>query len=121
MTLLALAFFATAVLYASVGFGGGSTYLALLILAGVSVQLVPLIAPLCNIVVVLGGTIRFARVGLIPWRRILPLVAASAPLAYLGGLTPIGERAFLTLLGASLFVAAVLLISVLVTVKPGLR
>lgn len=110
MILLASAFFVTAFCYASVGFGGGSTYLALLVLVGVSVTLVPVIAPLCNIVVVIGGSIRFARAGLVPWRRVLPLVAASAPLAYLGGLTPISERGFIALLGVSLLVAAILLV-----------
>jgi uncharacterized membrane protein YfcA len=110
MTFLVAAFFLTALLYASVGFGGGSTYIALLVLAGVSAQLVPVVAPLCNIVVVTGGTIRFARAGLVPWRRVLPLVIVSAPLAYLGGLTPIKQATFIALLGASLFVAGLLLL-----------
>ncbi len=110
MILLAVAFFLTALLYASVGFGGGSTYIALLVLAGVNGSLVPVISPLCNIIVVTGGTIRFARAGLIPWRRVLPLVMVSAPAAYLGGLTPITQKAFVALLGASLLVAGLLLI-----------
>ena len=110
MTFLVAAFFLTALLYASVGFGGGSTYIALLVLAGVSAQLVPVVAPICNIVVVTGGTIRFARVGLVPWRRVLPLVIVSAPLAYLGGLTPITQSTFIAILGASLFVAGLLLL-----------
>lgn len=110
MTVLAAAFFLTALLYASVGFGGGSTYIALLVLAGVSAHLVPVIAPICNIVVVTGGTIRFARAGLVPWRRVLPLVIVSAPLAYLGGLTPIKQATFIALLGTSLFVAGLLLV-----------
>ncbi len=54
-------FFGTALLYASVGFGGGSTYSALLALAGTDFRLLPIIALACNIVVVTGGTIRFAR------------------------------------------------------------
>jgi uncharacterized membrane protein YfcA len=110
MTFLVAAFFLTALLYASVGFGGGSTYIALLVLAGVSAQLVPVVAPLCNIVVVTGGTIRFARAGLVPWRRVLPLVIVSAPLAYLGGFTPIKQATFIAILGASLFVAGLLLL-----------
>lgn len=110
MTFLVAAFFLTALLYASVGFGGGSTYIALLVLAGVSAQLVPVVAPICNIVVVTGGTIRFARAGLVPWRRVLPLVIVSAPLAYLGGLTPIKQSTFIAILGASLFVAGLLLL-----------
>ena len=110
MTVLVVAFFLTALLYASVGFGGGSTYIALLVLAGVSAQLVPVVAPICNIVVVTGGTIRFARAGLVPWRRVLPLVIVSAPLAYLGGLTPIKQSTFIAILGVSLFVAGLLLL-----------
>lgn len=99
------AFFGTALLYASVGFGGGSTYNALLALAGVDYRILPTIALTCNIVVVIGGTWRFHRAGLLPWRRALPLVLVSAPFAGLGGLTPITETAFLALLATSLFVA----------------
>ena len=110
MLLLAAAFFLTALLYASVGFGGGSTYIALLVLTGVTQGLVPVVAPLCNIIVVTGGTIRYARVGLVPWRRVVPLVAASAPMAYLGGLTPVSETLFVALLAGSLLVAGLLLL-----------
>lgn len=99
------AFLGTALLYASVGFGGGSTYNALLALAGVDYRVLPAIALTCNIIVVIGGTWRFHRAGLLPWRRALPLVLVSAPFAGLGGLTPITETAFLALLASSLFVA----------------
>ncbi len=104
------AFFGTALLYASVGFGGGSTYNALLALAGVDYRILPAIALTCNIIVVIGGTWRFHRAGLLPWRRALPLVLVSAPFAGLGGLTPITETAFLALLASSLFVAGVALL-----------
>jgi uncharacterized membrane protein YfcA len=107
---LAPAFFGTALLYASVGFGGGSTYNALLALAGVDYRILPAIALTCNIIVVIGGTWRFHRAGLLPWRRALPLVLVSAPFAGLGGLTPITETAFLALLASSLFVAGVALL-----------
>lgn len=100
--LLALAFLVTALLYASVGFGGGSTYSALLALSGLDYRLLPLVALSCNIVVVTGGSIRFARAGLIPWRKAGLIVALGAPLSFVGGLTPIREATFLTLLGASL-------------------
>ncbi|MEY3658799.1 MAG: hypothetical protein RL425_1560 [Pseudomonadota bacterium] len=104
------AFFGTALLYASVGFGGGSTYNALLALAGVDYRILPAIALTCNIIVVIGGTWRFHRAGLLPWRRALPLVLVSAPFAGLGGLTPITETAFLALLATSLFVAGLALL-----------
>lgn len=100
--LLALAFLVTALLYASVGFGGGSTYSALLALSGLDYRLLPLISLACNIVVVAGGSVRFARAGLTPWRKALLIVALGAPASFVGGLTPIKETTFLTLLGASL-------------------
>src|SRR5436190_21805466 len=104
------AFFGTALLYASVGFGGGSTYSALLALAGTDYRILPVVSLACNIVVVSGGVIRFARAGQMPWRGALALSLVGAPLAFLGGLTPIKESAFLTLLGASLVFAAVALL-----------
>jgi uncharacterized protein len=107
---LAPAFFITALLYASVGFGGGSTYNALLALAEVDYRILPAIALVCNIIVVTGGTLRFGQAKLMPWRRALPLCLIAAPFAWLGGLTPISERAFLMLLAASLTVAGLLLL-----------
>ncbi len=100
--LLALAFLVTALLYASVGFGGGSTYSALLALSGLDYRLLPLVSLACNIVVVAGSSVRFARAGLTPWRKAALIVALGAPASFLGGLTPIKEATFLTLLGASL-------------------
>ena len=107
---LAIAFFVTALLYASVGFGGGSTYTALLTLGGVGYTILPVISLLCNVVVVTGGSIRFARAGQVEWRRVIPLVLVSAPLAWLGGLTPITQQSFTLLLAASLLVAGLLLL-----------
>lgn len=106
MTALALAFSLTALLYAAVGFGGGSTYTALLLLAGVAVTLVPAISLACNLIVVSGGTVRHARAGSMPWPRALSLVAVAAPLAFLGGLTPIEEGLLALLLGGSLLASA---------------
>ena len=106
MIWLIAAFFGTALLYASVGFGGGSTYNAILALAGVDYRILPLIALSCNIVVVAGSTVRFARAEVLPWRGALLVTALAAPAAFLGGLTPVSEATFLTLLGASLVVTA---------------
>lgn len=104
--LLAIAFLVTALLYASVGFGGGSTYSALLALSGLDYRMLPLVSLACNIVVVTGSSIRFARAGITPWRKALMIVALGAPASFLGGLTPIKEATFLTLLGASLVLTA---------------
>ena len=103
------AFFGTALLYASVGFGGGSTYNALLSLAGFDYRLLPIISLCCNVVVVSGGTIRFARGQVLPWRKALTLALIAAPLAFLGGLTPIREATFLLLLGLCLIAAGLAL------------
>ena len=108
--LLALAFLVTALLYASVGFGGGSTYSALLALSGLDYRLLPLVSLACNIVVVTGGSIRFARAGLTPWKKALVIVALGAPASFLGGLTPIKEATFLTLLGASLVLTSLFML-----------
>ena len=103
------AFFATALLYASVGFGGGSTYNALLSLAQFDYRLLPIVSLACNVVVVSGSIARFARAGVVPWRRALLLALIAAPLAFLGGLTPIKQSSFLVLLGLSLIAAGLAL------------
>lgn len=110
MVWLSVAFALTALLYASVGFGGGSTYSALLALAGVDYRLLPVVSLLCNIVVVFGSSVRFARAGVTPWGRALMLTAIAAPAAFLGGLTPIKEATFVALLGASLVITGLTLI-----------
>lgn len=109
MIWLPLGFFLTALLYASVGFGGGSTYSALLSLVGFDHRLLPIVSLCCNVVVVTGSTMRFARAGEMPWRGALSLSLIAAPLAFLGGLTPIREEAFLLLLGLSLIAAGLAL------------
>jgi uncharacterized protein len=107
---LAAAFFATALLYASVGFAGGSTYTALLLLVGIGQKTLPIIALICNLIVSTGGSIRFAHAGMVPWRRLWPLLAVSVPAALIGGMLPVSKTVFVILLGGSLIVAGVLLL-----------
>lgn len=107
---LAVLFTLTAALYASVGFGGGSTYIALLALADFDYRALPIIALLCNIIVVTGGTIRFQTRGLIDWHKIWPILLLSVPAAWLGGLMVIAQDSFMILLGLSLAAAGILLI-----------
>ena len=66
---LVLPFFVTALIYSAAGFGGGSTYTALLVLAEVDYRAVPILSLLCNVLVVSVGTWRFARDGHLNWRR----------------------------------------------------
>ena len=111
MIWLALLFALVALAYASVGFGGGSTYNALLALSGIEYALIPIIALLCNVVVVSGGTIRYWRAKLYDWRAIAPLIGFSAPAAFLGGMIPLNAAMFHFLLGSALlFSAAVMLV-----------
>ena len=103
---LAALFLLTALAYAMVGFGGGSTYTALLVLADTDYRILPAISLACNITVVTGAVIQYGSAGLIRWKRILPLAALSVPMAFLGGLMEIPERAFITILGLSLLASA---------------
>lgn len=105
--LLAIAFLFSAILYASVGFGGGSTYNALLVLAGVDYSILVPIALCCNITVVSGSTIRYSRAGFLKPRLIAPLVIASLPAAWIGGSIAIDRETFTLVLGISLLVSAV--------------
>jgi uncharacterized membrane protein YfcA len=107
---LTIGFFATALLYASVGFGGGSTYSALLSLVGFDYKLLPILSLVCNVIVVTGSIVRFARAKEMPWKGPLILSLIAAPLAFLGGLTPIKQATFLLLLGFSLIGAALALL-----------
>lgn len=100
-------FFIVALLYASVGFGGGSSYLAVLALTSLAFTQIRAIALLCNIVVVSGGTYMYIKKGYFNYKKIIPLVLLSMPLAFLGGYLSISFRLFYILLGFTLTVAAV--------------
>ncbi len=99
------AFFAVAVVYASVGFGGGSSYLALLVLAGLSHTVVPPAALACNLAVSAGGVWHFHRRGALDVSRVAPFVVLSVPMAAVGGAIPVGRTLFSALLGLSLLAA----------------
>ena len=110
ITALALAFFITALLYSSVGFGGGSTYNALLVLGAADLSTVPVIALSCNILAVAIGSWRFVRRGHVEWRRFAPLVALSVPFDWLGGFLPVPAWLFVGLLALALAVSGLLLL-----------
>jgi uncharacterized membrane protein YfcA len=104
---VALLFLVTALLYSAVGFGGGSTYNALLVLAETDYRLLPSIALICNLIVVTGGVLQYERSGDLSLRFALPFVVLSIPMAWLGGRAPIEEDAFIILLGFSLLAAGI--------------
>lgn len=103
-------FFTIAILYSSVGFGGGSSYLAILALYGFEYHLLRATALLCNITVVTFGCYIFFTNRHFKWKKIFPLVIVSIPLAYLGGSLRITETTFFILLGIALVVAAILMV-----------
>lgn len=105
MIALALSFFITAILYAAVGFGGGSTYNALLVLAETDYRVLPALALICNLIVVSGGAYRFTRTGHVNLKRIAPWIMTSVPAAWLGGMLDISEALFVGILGFSLLAA----------------
>ena len=63
MIILSVLFFVTAILYSSVGFGGGSTYLALLLIWNIPYYIFPVIALCCNIMVVSGNSFNYVKAG----------------------------------------------------------
>ncbi|MFW2387357.1 MAG: sulfite exporter TauE/SafE family protein [Polyangiales bacterium] len=105
MPLLTLLFLLTAVLYSSVGLGGGSTYNALLVLADTDYRVLPSIALVCNLIVVSGGVWQYRRSGDLSLGFALPFVALSLPMAWFGGSVPIQRDTFILLLGLSLLAA----------------
>jgi len=110
VAVLASLFFIAALLYASVGFGGGSTYTALLVLAGANVLIIPVISLICNILVVSGNSWRYNRAGLISWTRIWPFMVLSVPMAWIGGRIHVPETVFIGLLALALLFAGISLL-----------
>ena len=110
MVLLAILFLATAILYSSVGFGGGSTYLALLLIWGVPYFIFPIIALSCNILVVSGNCFNYIRAGNLNLKLLIPYLIGSIPLAFIGGSLPIEKRLFEILLFLVLSAAGILLL-----------
>ena len=109
MFALIVAFFLVALLYASVGLGGGSTYSALLVLSGVDYRVLPVLALICNITVVAGGAWRFHKGRYIQFKNVAPFIIPSVPFAWLGGRLPVSEETFVGGLAISLAVAGLLL------------
>lgn len=110
LLILIIAFFLIAMMYSSVGFGGGSSYLALLAVMGLPFDIIRPAALLCNVIVVSGGTYIFWKSGALDLKRSWPFLFASVPLAFAGGMWRMDDdQSFFILLGVSLMLAAVLL------------
>ena len=110
MIILSILFFITAILYSSVGFGGGSTYLALLLIWDIPYYIFPVIALFCNIIVVTGNSINYVRAGNHNFKLLIPFLIGSIPLAFIGGTLIIKKEIFEILLFVVLSIAGLLLL-----------
>jgi uncharacterized protein len=108
--ILSFLFFLTATLYSSVGFGGGSTYLALLLIWEVPYLIFPVIALFCNIIVVSGNCFNYIKAGNVNFKILIPYLASSIPLAFFGGSLSIDKEFFEILLFIVLVLAGTLLL-----------
>ena len=110
MIILSILFLITAILYSSVGFGGGSTYLALLLIWGIPFYIFPVIALICNIIVVSGNSFNYIRAGNHNFKLLIPFLIGSVPLAFVGGTLIIEKELFEILLFFVLSFAGILLL-----------
>ena len=104
--ILLLAIGLMAVLYSSVGHGGASGYLAAMALWGLLQEEMRPAALLMNIVVTSWLLYRFQPYKLMPYKLFWPLVIASTPLAFIGGMVKIDTEAYRLLVGTMLLLAA---------------
>ena len=110
MIILSIFFFITAILYSSVGFGGGSTYLAIMLIWDIPYFIFPIIALFCNIIVVSGNSINYIRSGNLNLKLLTPYLVGSIPFAFLGASISIEKELFEMLLFLVLIIAGVLLL-----------
>jgi uncharacterized protein len=99
--------FLVALLYASVGHGGASGYLALMAIFGMSVDTMKSSALILNLFVSLVAFIQFYKSGHFHLKSFLPFALASVPLSFVGGLIHIDSRIYKILLGVFLMIAVI--------------
>jgi uncharacterized membrane protein YfcA len=97
-----LFFLIIAFVYSSVGFGGGSSYLAVLAMYNLPYQEIRLTALICNVIVVVGGVYIYIKNKQVDWKKVLPITLVSVPMAYLGAVLKISQETFFLILGITL-------------------
>ena len=110
MIILSIFFFITAILYSSVGFGGGSTYLALMLIWDIPYYIFPIIALFCNIIVVSGNSINYIKSGNLNLKLLIPYLIGSIPFAFFVSSISIGKELFEILLFLILIIAGIFLL-----------
>ncbi len=119
LILLCLGFFVVATLYSAVGFGGGSSYLALLTLFFSSFFAIRSIALICNLVVVSGSTYLYFKNGHARLKDFLPFIVTSIPFAFIGASFRLKEQVFFIILGGALILSAIFLALQTFTLQTG--
>lgn len=104
--ILVLIFFAIAFFYSSIGFGGGSSYLAILSIVLVQFYEIRTLALTLNLAVVTIGTLFFIRNKIFDFKQFWPFIVFSVPMAFLGAQLRLSQTAFFLVLGSSLILAA---------------
>ncbi len=110
MIILSIFFFITAIFYSSVGFGGGSTYLALMLIWNIPYYIFPILALICNIIVVSGNSINYVRSGNLNLKLLTPYLIGSVPFAFFGASMTITKELFEILLFVILIIAGIFLL-----------
>ncbi|MDC0455074.1 sulfite exporter TauE/SafE family protein [Candidatus Pelagibacter sp.] len=110
MIILSIFFFITAIFYSSVGFGGGSTYLALMLIWDIPYYIFPILALICNIIVVSGNSINYVRSGNLNLKLLTPYLIGSIPFAFFGASISISKELFEILLFVILIIAGIFLL-----------
>jgi uncharacterized membrane protein YfcA len=102
-----LLLFVVAFLYASVGHGGASGYLALMALFGMAPEFMKPTALLLNLFVSLSAFILFYRGGHFKWKLFLPFALASIPMSFVGGVISLDADIYKKLLGVLLLIPVI--------------
>jgi uncharacterized membrane protein YfcA len=110
MIILSIFFLITSILYSSVGFGGGSTYLALMLIWEIPFYIIPILALCCNIIVVSGNSINYVRSGNLNLNLLAPYLIGSIPFAFFGASISISKELFEIILFIILFIAGIFLL-----------
>jgi len=105
IALLAAGVLVAAFLYASVGHGGASAYIAAMAIAGIAPAELRPIALLLNVLVSSLATYKFWRAGHFRWGLFWPFAVVSIPAAYLGGAITLPGSAYKVLVGLVLLYA----------------
>ena len=110
MIILSIFFFITAIFYSSVGFGGGSTYLALMLIWNIPYYIFPILALICNIIVVSGNSINYVRSGNLNFKLLAPYLIGSIPFSFFGASMSLTKELFEILLFVILIIAGIFLL-----------